>query len=218
MPRTIFSALSPAAAALTPALGTLPDGSILTTYSFTIAADNTDDSEQFSLSAIKGNNNPDMLHYSVKGQDDAGGDSTYFQQQVTQGSAQPTNIVNFIQSNGASNASITFQAPTDANGDPIMTNDNPSSLADAANPPADGEAPPPPQLTEVDLICPTSGLPAGSTFNLANFGSNLRFYDSPNGGNLILGEQAGSVTFPIGASRHGCTPRRRPPTRSDMRR
>ena len=106
-----------------------------------------------------------------------------------------------VTSNGASNIGMTFQAPTDENGNPIMTANNPESPAPGASDTApDGsELPPNAVLTEVDFAYPTNAPASMPPPTLTVDPSVLEFWDSDSEGNLIVGGLTRGITFGQGA-------------------
>ena len=97
-----------------------------------------------------------------------------------------------MTSNKASTIGVSFEAPTDGSGHPILTVNNFDAMPGAAS---SSDATDPATLTKVDLVYP-SGL--AGTISLTQVGggslpvtgilplgsSDVRYWDSPTGGNL----------------------------------
>ena len=175
-------------------------GADASSYSFTLGpsdpADAVSVGHAFSVGAIQGNSSYDCLSYSFTATIDAGAcDSTitdYGGNTLSGPLAPPTTAAT---SNSASDIGMVFQAPSDENGSPIMTDNNPDSPTPGASEGSSGDpTPPAAQLTEVDFIYPDDA-PLGTQYTLTIDPSVLRFYDDANGDNEVLGVPIRGMTF-----------------------
>ena len=156
----------------------LGDG--VSSYTFLAGSDS---GQTFEVRATQGSTIYDCLSYSVTATVDPSSPNSSYQ--------LPTQA---IQSNKVSDIGMTFEAETDANGEPIMVTDNPFSPAptDGSSSSSSGDSsddtdplPPPANLVKVDLVYPSSG-PLVSPITLIA-GPTLRFWSSDTEGSPIVG-------------------------------
>ena len=87
-----------------------------------------------------------------------------------------------VTSNKVSIFGIHFEAPTDNDGNPILTVNNPNSPMPGASASDAADPLPPRRMTKVDLVYPSG---QAGVVTLSQSEAGLRLWDSPSGGNLV---------------------------------
>ncbi len=185
---------------LTPGPGDVPVlGAGTTSYTFRSDPNSTANSSWhvFYVGATTGDTAYDCLSYSFTATEDAAA------------SVQPPSPYQFLPtptsaatSNAASNIEMRFETAKDGNSQPILTDNNPASVAaGSSGGSSDSSDPTPPvaSLTKVDLIYP-SELVGQVPITFVTDAARLRFWSSASEGSLIVGGLKRGITFGNGVA------------------
>ncbi len=182
---------------LTPGPGDVPVlGAGTTSYTFRSDPNSTANSNWhvFYVGATTGDTAYDCLSYSFTATEDAAA------------SVQPPPPYQFLPlptsaatSNAASNIEMRFETAKDGNSQPILTDNNPASVAAGSSSSSSSSDPTPPvaSLTKVDLIYP-SELVGQVPITFVTDAAHLRFWSSASEGSLIVGGPKRGITFSTG--------------------